>query len=482
MKSNPLLKVMALSALVGVGIWVALPGGKSGKGSSDDAVQLNTQLTAEELEALGIEGDTPRDTVATLIGEVKKMRQDMSRLSQQNKALTESNKNLTADALNIDRKIQSAVGEVRKETEQGRSLIDEVMGRFQNQLGVMESRGAHRGNQDNEIPVGLGLEGNGLKGSAASAGLDELVWQEPLDALPTKDGKPGSMAFPSSFSGSFSSLSQSLSEADSNNPISDSQKALRANLKGERDVEQARPVYTIPENSTLIGSVGMTAMIGRVPIGGTVSDPYPFKVLVGHDNLTANGIELPDVASAVMSGTATGDWTLSCVSAEINSITFVFNDGRVRTVPAPQKTAENDNAKKSRLGWLSDPYGIPCISGERKSNASTFIATQVLMGAAAAAGEAAAAQQTTVIADSQGSSTAVTGDMGRYIAGKAGAGGLNDVRKWAMERYGQTFDAIYVPPGQQVAIHMSREIPIDYELNGRKVNYEVGQSAQSALD
>lgn len=477
MKSNPLLKIMVLTTLLGVAIWAALPGSKSGKSDSNDTVKLDTQLTAEELEALGIEGDTPRDTVATLIGEVKKMRQDMSRLSQQNKALTESNKNLTTDATTIDRKIQSAVGDMRKESEQGKSLINEVLDRFQNQLGVLESRGSGS-SQDNEIPVGLGLEGNGLKGSAASRELDELVWQEPLDAVPGKDGKPGSVAFPSSFS----SLGQSLSEADSNNPISNSQKTLRANLKGERDIEQAKPVYTIPENSTLIGSIGMTAMIGRVPIGGTVSDPYPFKVLVGHDNLTANGIELPDVASAVMSGTATGDWTLSCVSAEINSITFVFNDGRVRTVPAPQKSADNDNAKKSRLGWLSDPYGIPCISGERKSNANSFIATQVLMGAAAAAAEASAAQQTTVIADSQGSSTAVTGDMGRYIAGKAGAGGLNDVRKWAMERYGQTFDAIYVPPGQQVAIHMSREIPIDYELNGRKVNYELGQSAQLDLD
>lgn len=45
----------------------------------------------------------------------------------------------------------------------------------------------------------------------------------------------------------------------------------------------------------------MTALIGRVPLNGTVSDPYPFKLLIGEDNLTANGIELPDVAGAVVS-------------------------------------------------------------------------------------------------------------------------------------------------------------------------------------
>ncbi|EGH18473.1 hypothetical protein Pgy4_36510, partial [Pseudomonas savastanoi pv. glycinea str. race 4] len=29
------------------------------------------------------------------------------------------------------------------------------------------------------------------------------------------------------------------------------------------------------------GSVAMSALIGRVPVDGTVNDPYPFKVLIG---------------------------------------------------------------------------------------------------------------------------------------------------------------------------------------------------------
>ena len=67
----------------------------------------------------------------------------------------------------------------------------------------------------------------------------------------------------------------------------------------------------------------MTALIGRVPVDGTVNDPFPFKVLIGPDNLTANGVELPEVAGAVVSGTASGDWTLSCVRGQIRSMTFV---------------------------------------------------------------------------------------------------------------------------------------------------------------
>src|SRR3990167_8084630 len=136
--------------------------------------------------------------------------------------------------------------------------------------------------------------------------------------------------------------------------------------------EAAKPVYTIPENATLLGSVAMTALIGRVPVDGTVNDPYPFKVLVGPENLTANGIDLPEVAGAVMSGTASGDWTLSCVRGQVESITFVFTDGTIRTVPQPQAVtsrnastppSSNTDKIRGRPGDLSDPYGIPCIAG-----------------------------------------------------------------------------------------------------------------------
>nr|BFE89558.1 hypothetical protein GCM10020185_00940 [Pseudomonas brassicacearum subsp. brassicacearum] len=39
--------------------------------------QDNLQLSAEQAKSLGIAGDTPRDTVATLVGQVKAMRSDM---------------------------------------------------------------------------------------------------------------------------------------------------------------------------------------------------------------------------------------------------------------------------------------------------------------------------------------------------------------------------------------------------------------------
>ncbi len=136
-------------------------------------------------------------------------------------------------------------------------------------------------------------------------------------------GTGGALQFPSRFS--------SLED----NEITRQKAELARNAKNERGIEDAAtPVYTLPENSTLVGSQAMTALLGRVPIDGKVTDPYPFKVLIGKDNLTANGIQLPDVEGAIVSGTATGDWTLSCVRGDVQSITFVFSDGTVRTVPS----------------------------------------------------------------------------------------------------------------------------------------------------
>ena len=37
--------------------------------------------------------------------------------------------------------------------------------------------------------------------------------------------------------------------------------------------KKLKPVYTLPSDSTLIGSIAMTALVGRVPVDGVVNDP-----------------------------------------------------------------------------------------------------------------------------------------------------------------------------------------------------------------
>ena len=45
-------------------------------------------------------------------------------------------------------------------------------------------------------------------------------------------------------------------------------------------VPTVKPRFTLPVNATLLDNTAMTAFIGRVPVNGTVQDPYRFKILV----------------------------------------------------------------------------------------------------------------------------------------------------------------------------------------------------------
>lgn len=318
-----------------------------------------------------------------------------------------------------------------------------------------------------------------------------MRWVEPSDRAASAKPSEGSTAL--------SNLpSQFKLDGLKDNAINRGQKQLRASSKGERDLdgktdrtEDARPVYTIPENSTLMGSVAMTALIGRVPVDGTVNDPYPFKVLVGPENLTANGIDLPDVAGAVMSGTASGDWTLSCVRGQVESITFVFQDGTVRTVPQPQAVVnrntaatQSSNTEKIRggLGFLSDPYGVPCIAGERRSNAQQYLGSQSLITAAGAglASVLSNEQNSTNVISSGSTALGMSQSNGNSALNSVLSGGISDIREWVNKLYGEAFAAVYVPPSAKVALHLDHEIAIDYEPKGRRVNH--ASTSVSSLD
>jgi integrating conjugative element protein (TIGR03752 family) len=219
-------------------------------------------------------------------------------------------------------------------------------------------------------------------------------------------------------------------------------------------------------------------------------------VLIGPDNLTANGIDIPDVAGAVVSGTASGDWTLSCVRGQIRSVTFVFQDGTIRTVPENNSRSQGGNggqtggngaggsATQGGLGWISDPYGTPCVSGERRSNAQQYLGSQALI-TAAGAGAASLIKSdngsVAVVANSNGSLGTV-GISGNEAMGRILAGGVRDTADWVSKLYGQAFAAIYVQPGAKVAVHLEQALNIDYDAKGRRVNHRIGEAHASELD
>lgn len=492
MKSNPLLRwllipILLLAVFVGVRLFSA------NRGASVSSQDVANRLTPEEMKALGIEGDTPRDTVATLVAQVKQLRNQLQTALNDNHNQRAENDRLRSRESAIDQRVQSALDGERHRLQQERDQVASdrqhtkgLLQNLQQRLDNLTSKGSQA-----DLPVGLGLEA----GDGKQFG-DGTRWVDPEDVKPDSKSGGGATAKPS-FPTSFGPAQKTLSHAADTLADTASDAGSRAAAKA------LTPVYTLPANATLMGSVAMTALIGRVPVDGTVSDPYPFKVLVGADNLTANGIDIPDVAGAVMSGTASGDWTLSCVRGQIRSMTFVFKDGTIRTVPEDHgnenggngngqgngggsqgNTSTTGNTITGGLGWISDPYGIPCVSGERHSNAMQYLGSQALITAAGAgAASLIKSNDSSVSYISNGNgSLGTVGISGNEAMGRILAGGVQEMSQWVNKLYGQAFAAIYVRPGARVAVHLEHPINVDYDAHGRRVNFRNGGTDAPDLD
>ncbi|SFH38649.1 TIGR03752 family integrating conjugative element protein [Pseudomonas sp. NFACC45] len=466
MKSNGLLKwLMVPMVLLVVLILVKV---FSNKPSPAEPPELESQLTAEEMKALGLEGDTPSDTVATLVAQVRQLRAELKRTISENELRTAAPESLGQFTDVIEQRIQLALENERQRIQEEKSTTNDgnaetqwLLQDLQRQLSTLQQP-----DDPSDLPLGLGLQDG--DGTAFKNGTR---WIEPDDAIPKESAntsnEPG-FSFPTRF-------------GPAQNPLGDIANNFATRAIGDPGSRQLKPTYTVPSNATLMGSVAMTALIGRIPIDGTVNDPYPFKVLIGADNLTANGIDLPEVAGAVVSGTASGDWTLSCVRGQIRSITFVFHDGTIRTLPGDSReesagqSRSDSNHQQEGLGWISDQHGIPCVSGKRRSNAQQYLGSQALITAAGVgAASLIKSDSTTLYAGNGGGAMGTVGISSGEAMNRLLASGVQDISQWVNKLYGQAFAAVYVEPGAQIAVHIEQPLTLDYEPQGRKVDHTLG--------
>jgi integrating conjugative element protein (TIGR03752 family) len=448
--SNRLLPLLA-GAVVLMLVFVSM---KSCTGEQNDGLVMKTVPQSPAPDA-----DSPADTIKTLTANVAAMTSEVKALRKDNDQLRQENRDLMANRHQIEENVTTRVKRdllSHEKDQDARNRIDSgvlssLTARVDALSQSLSRKAPTQGGSD--IPVGLGLDGVG-EGAAPS---DTLIWIDPLDTL-------DSDTTPSSTNRVLRRVGQTTSGA------LDTAREKTGNLK--QALNSVRPVYTVPRNATLIGSTAMTALVGRVPVQGQVRDPMPFKIITGADNLAANGLTVPGVQGMVWSGTAIGDWTLSCVTGRLDSVTFVFDDGTIRTISGDDRGNQVGGAQKP-LGWISDQQGIPCITGERKTNAPAFLTQRIgVMAIQAAADAAASAETTSVVSDAGGVTRSVTGDTGTFVLGKTISGGSEEVSKWLQERQSQSFDAVFVPAGTHIAIHVDRELPIDLDTTGRKLNHE----------
>jgi integrating conjugative element protein (TIGR03752 family) len=462
---NRLLPLLAGIVLL-MGAFVVL---RSCSGESGSSLTLKAVPQAPAPDA-----DTPADTIKTLTASVAAMTSEVEALRRDNAQLRNENRALLASRAQIEENVATRVkrellarehdGQARERADAGAmASLSARVDALAESLSRSKAPGAA-----SDIPVGLGLDGLGTAASPA----ERLLWVEPLDAPEADAGKPGLLGKAWQASGA----AWATTRESAGNTVEAAQTRAAA--------VTPRPVYTVPRNATLIGSTAMTALVGRVPVHGQVRDPMPFKVITGADNLAANGLTVPGVAGMVWSGTAVGDWTLACVTGRLEAVTFVFEDGTIRTLAAEDR--EGGSGGKDRpLGWISDAQGIPCVSGERKTNAPAFLTQRVgVMAIQAAAQAAAAAETTTVVSDAGAVTGRVTGDTGAYVLGKTAAGGADEVAKWLAERASQSFDAVFVPAGVKLAIHVDREFAIDFHPSGRRLShgYALDPQRRARLD
>lgn len=237
------------------------------------------------------------------------------------------------------------------------------------------------------------------------------------------------------------------------------------------------PFYTIPANATSVQDRLMTPLVGRIPVKGVVTDPYPFKLVIADNTLAANGLRVPNLKQMIVSGYTEGDLNLVSTRGWVTSLTFVFADGTIST------TTSNDNnighfTKENALGYLSDERGNPAIRGKLITNAPTYLGINVALGAAEGAANAYAQAQTTNQGTTVGTSTTtVTGSQGAFVAGQAMGNAASQVQQWWHDREENSFDAVFVPTvketnePQMIVVNFTKEIHIDYDPQGRKINY-----------
>lgn len=232
------------------------------------------------------------------------------------------------------------------------------------------------------------------------------------------------------------------------------------------------PVYTIPDAATLVSNSTMTPLVGRVPNRGQVTDPFRFKLITGRKNLASNGHNIPGIVNAVWTGYAVGIREQSCVRAYLDTVTFTFEDGRIHTVNKGKGDESAAASVNDNLGYLTDQWGKPCIRGQYFNNAGEYLADRSF--AAFLDGLANAYSRAQVTTERVGESVFQTlrdGKTYEFAIGQGVGGAAEEIAEYVRERADGAFDVVYVPPGLNVQIFVETQIPIDYDTNGRKLQY-----------
>lgn len=494
------------------------------------------------------DADTPVDTIRAIRGEVTAARTNADETLEMNKALIVKLDEMKTSKIELEEEQQSRVEqELATQSLQNQRQFDLMMARMgemvqkiseapvQQQVVVRDASNevGSRQSQAMEIPDGFGVN---IEAGQFVSGEDliEVFWIEPLDEsinnrvggrVVTKTAdrvQDNTEKFTTTTENAKALLMKPLGTyrdlvngvADEPGLISKGKELIDPNIKkmsnkgskgkfveisaswrgpSSKQVQRvykptSEPYFTIPDLSILSGAVATTSLVGRIYPDGNVVDPQYFKLIVGRDNFTANYHELPsEIEGMIFEGYGVGDFTTRCVSGRLVAATFIFEDGTTRSIyPGDPGTRPED---QKTMGYITDPYGNPCITGRLITDAAEYFATGSALAFAGAYADAIreSGQSVTETIDPAtgvvGNRTVtVDGDIGQFARASGVSAGLNRGARWFDEMFAGSKSLIYAPSGKRVDIHLQQELRLDIENNARKIRYRKNENRQNYLD
>lgn len=466
-KRNPILLVLAGIGALGFGgliflVNTAPPQAEESEQESKEPITVG--VNEQQLSIMGAFSDTPVDTLRTVSASYQQTKTAQEQFStelseikgEQEKQVSKLEAQLAQLGTRLDTaltNLENAANNGREELKVRQQPVQDTLAHTNpaspyDELGIDSAKQGHQA-------WGRGEQGEREQSTFSSD--QTLIWTEPLDA---KQDEKGQWLTPAL---------KTLQTVGVKAGDSFEQNSARF------DNDRGTPVYTLHRGSVLANSVSLTALMGRIPMSGQVTDPYPFSMIVGANNLMASGFTLPDIQGAIVTGTVTGDWSLSCVRGVVESIDFIRADGTILSYPEESEAIDSgfdgSSIKTDELGFLADPNGNPCLSGVRISNAPQYLTTKGLLDAATAAANAASIAQKTVSVDGNTTTSSLTGSAMKSAAGESAAAFTSTVSDFIQARMGSTFDIVYVEPGIRAAIHLRKPITLRAPNTPVRVNY-----------
>ena len=361
------------------------------------------------------------------------------------------------------RKAVDAAHQAQEETRQYTSATNEKID------ALVKSIAADKKNNDKQVRSGfselkteLGNFKQLVTGQLQSSEKPDV--QIPSQKLATGWTKIGPVnILPETYSGSRVDINSLADASRSSYSVNDGFLLSNSQKQSDGEATTLTPVATIPENSPLLHSVTLSTLIGRVPKRGNVFEPFNFFIQTGSENWTSQDHQVPFLERAIWRGVATGDKDLQCIRGALTSVTFVFSDETIQTV---------SGTREDPLAELVTTTGSNCVPGQYVSNTRKYLAAYGLSGALTGLGEGIAGNETlTSLTEGGRIVSAVNGNTGNFLAGRALSASANKAAEIIDDEYESSFSSVILQAGVDINMIALSQIDIDHDSAGRKVSY-----------